>query len=458
MNTRELALDWSGTILDGRYRIVGQLGRGGMGHVYAAVHVALDQQVAIKVLHPRLAEDERFRARFLQEARAASRIRHPNVVEIRDFGTARNGPVYFVMEYLSGHDLSEELCKQGSLPWARARNILVQAASALQAAHAKQIIHRDIKPGNCFLFDDEDAGLVDVVKLVDFGIAKVGDALGKRLTVSGEILGTIRYMSPEQARCEPLDARSDIYSLGAMAYEILTGMPPFRGSDALHVITAHLEEEPEPVRRLAPEVPAAVDAMVLKMLAKAPEDRYPSMKAVVQALRAIPETAGKRSTQLWTPMGNPGSATSQVGRVEPAPPRDSEARGTPATDVETRADGGRATPFHSVPRRAHRLIGEWSAVALTGAHTLAGAASSVGSSTELGRAANDTIGPLPRWRERAWPSRRFAGAALLGLLGLLAAGGGTVLVTKAWRSSALEPQEARASEQDSTLDDGDASR
>src|SRR5262245_47049071 len=159
METRQLAVDPSTTILDGRYRILGTLGRGGMGYVYSAVHVALDQRVAIKVLHPRLARDERFRARFLQEARAVSRIRPPNVVEIKDFGGGPHRLVYFVMEYLRGHDMSTELCRQGALPWARARNILLQAASGLQAAHAERIIHRDIKPGNCLLLDDEGTGL-----------------------------------------------------------------------------------------------------------------------------------------------------------------------------------------------------------------------------------------------------------------------------------------------------------
>jgi serine/threonine protein kinase len=444
MEARGLVVDSTGTTFDGRYRILGQLGRGGMGHVYEAVHVALDQRVAIKVLHARFAEDERFRARFLQEARAVSRIRHPNVVEIKDFGSAPNGAVYFVMEYLRGHDLGVELLRQGALPWARARHILLQAAGALQAAHAKQTIHRDIKPGNCFLLADEDAGLVDVVKLVDFGIAKVGDAARRGLTGTGEILGTANYISPEQARGEPLDARSDVYSLGAMAYEMLTGLVPFRGSNALQVITAHIEQQPEPVRRLAPEVPAAADAMVLKMLAKAPEARYESMMAVVQALRAIPETTATRRTQAWIPMGDVRSPVSQQGAIEPAPPREAVARGSLAPGAGALGEEERTTVLPPKVYRDRRRVGEWPTLAASDARIVVGASALAGamSRTEPQHAPNDTIETKPRSQAPLRPSRRFAGLALLGLLGLLA-GGGTVLATKVWLSDGDGARESR---------------
>jgi serine/threonine protein kinase len=414
-----------------------------MGHVYAAVHIALDQRVAIKVLQPRFVDDERFRARFLQEARAASSIRHPNIVEIKDFGEAQGGAVYFVMEHLRGHDLSVELRHQGALPWPRARNILLQAASGLQAAHAKKIIHRDIKPGNCFLLDDEDAGLVDVVKLVDFGIAKVGDSSRRGLTGTDEIIGTAKYMSPEQARSERLDARSDVYSLGAMAYEMLTGLVPFRRSDVLGVIAAHLEEQPEPMRRLAPEVPAAADAMVLKMLAKAPKDRYASMKAVMQVLQAIPETSGKRSTKLWIPVKGLRSPVSQDEEVEPAlpPPTSSVAHGPLAAGAGALTDDERTTLLQRKAPRARGQVGQWP--------TLASSSAGTTSSTERQHATNDTIDTKPGAREPQRASRRFAGIALLGLLGLLA-GSGAVLVTKAWLSDdegPAEPRDGRAAEQ-----------
>jgi tRNA A-37 threonylcarbamoyl transferase component Bud32 len=337
------AVDLTGTILDRRYRITGLLGKGGMGHVYEAVHVALDQRVAVKVLHPRYAYEERFRERFLQEARSASKIKHPNVVEIKDFGDTPDGSVYFAMEYLQGHDVGVELQRHGALPWSRARGILLQATSALGAAHAKRIIHRDIKPGNCFLIEDEAEGMVDVVKLLDFGIAKVGsdshaDAQGKGLTGTGEVFGTASYMSPEQARGQTLDARSDMYSLGIMAYEMLTGQAPFIGVNAIHVITLHLNERPEPLRTHDPEIPAVVEAVVLKMIAKAPRDRYESMEALEQALQAIAATVGEkgRRTRLWS---SPGDLRALVEEKKGAsaqvlPPGGVGAGAVVGTDVE----------------------------------------------------------------------------------------------------------------------------
>jgi tRNA A-37 threonylcarbamoyl transferase component Bud32 len=312
------AVDLTGAILDRRYRLTGLLGKGGMGDVYDAVHVALEQRVAVKVLLPRYAHESRFRERFLQEARAASKIRHANVVEIKDFGGTPDGSVYFVMEYLQGHDLSAELLAHGAIPWARTRGILLQAASALHAAHQCHIIHRDIKPGNCFLTPGGEAGL-DVVKLLDFGIAKVSsdshdDAQGRGLTGSGEVFGTVRYMSPEQARGGTLDARSDLYSLGIMAYELLTGQVPFSGANPIHVITQHLSDPPVPPRNLEPSIPAEVEALVLRMIAKAPCDRFESMATLERALRAIPESAGMRRTKLWS---SPGHLRAVVAEPEP---------------------------------------------------------------------------------------------------------------------------------------------
>jgi serine/threonine protein kinase len=295
------ANDLTGTLLDRRYQITGVLGKGGMGHVYEAVHVALEQRVAIKVLHPRFAAEERFRERFIREARSASRIHHRNVVRISDFGDTPDGSVYFVMELLEGHDVGEELRRAGAMPWARTRHILLQAVGALRAAHAKAIIHRDIKPANCFLTVEED--IADFVKLLDFGIAKVGsdshaDARGKGLTGTGEVFGTAAYMAPEQARGNELDARSDMYSLGIMAYEMLTGHVPFTGVNAIHVITKQLSEAPAPLRRHEPTIPVEVETLVLKMIAKEASQRYASMDALEQALRSIPETV--KRTQIWS--------------------------------------------------------------------------------------------------------------------------------------------------------------
>ncbi|MCH9688621.1 MAG: protein kinase [Deltaproteobacteria bacterium] len=299
--------DLTGTVLDRRYEITGQLGRGGMGHVYDARHVLLDQRVAIKVLHPRYAYDERYRERFIREARSASRIKHRNVVRISDFGDTPDGSVYFVMEFLEGRDVGMELERSGAMKWPRVRHILMQAVSALRAAHTHDIVHRDIKPGNCFLTTNKDEGLVDFVKLLDFGIAKVGsdshqDGESKGLTGTGEVFGTAAYMSPEQVAGGELGPRSDMYSLGVMAYEMLTGKVPFTGVNSIHVITRHLNDAPAPPREHDSTIPKSVEALVLKTLAKDANDRYESMGALEHALRSIPESAGQqpqRRTRVW---------------------------------------------------------------------------------------------------------------------------------------------------------------
>jgi serine/threonine protein kinase len=466
-------VDLIGTTLDHRYRILGSLGKGGMGHVYAAEHMALEQQVAIKVLHPCFAEVERYRARFLQEARAASRIHHPNVVEIKDYGHTPNGSVYFVMEYLRGRDMSVELQQHGALRWTRVRSILLQAVGALRAAHAKQIIHRDIKPANCFLLDDQDTGVRDVIKLLDFGIAKVDSdpdpkAPRRGLTGNREVLGTASYMSPEQARGEPLDTRSDMYSLGIMAYELLTGQVPFKGSNVLRLITAHLYEPPPPLRNVAPGIPAAVEALVLTMLAKAPADRYESMRALAHALRAIPETAGRRTTKPRCPTVGPRP------QVEQAPEAMArlQANDEPTRAIEQAAfHGGRRAGQWPVVAAAHARptadvsFSAQAPVALAATRKRAriwmprpdapGPASSTdrasvsslhGPSTSLipmsgtrsepyPVASGTSLATSPSSREPKRATRLPGGLALLGLLGLLV-GGGSVLVTKVLLSEA----------------------
>jgi serine/threonine protein kinase len=339
------ALDLTGSVLDRRYRITRLLGEGGMGHVYEALHVVLDQLVAVKVLHPRYAYEERFRERFLQEARAASRIQHPNVVVIKDFGDTPDGSVYFVMEYLQGCDLGAELQAHGAMPWARARRILLQAASALHAAHTCHIIHRDIKPANCFLTRDEHTGGFDMVKLVDFGIAKVGgeshaEGQDRKLTGTGEVFGTASYMAPEHARGEVLDARSDVYSLGIMAYEMLAGRVPFTGGNSIHVITRHLSEAPRPLRSHDPEIPEEVDALVLRMLAKEPRDRFGSMAAVEEGLLAIAVDARRTSSPeasraTVVPTRDPAVEAMPATTVEPKPPAEPDADREPRSEASS---------------------------------------------------------------------------------------------------------------------------
>lgn len=286
--------DLSGITLDGRYTLIRRLGEGAMGQVYDAHHAALDRRVAVKVLHRWLAEEGRYRQRFVREARAASRIKHPSVVEILDFGTTPNDSVYLVMEFLEGRDLKAVLKAEGPLPWPRARHFLLQAVSALAEAHRQEVIHRDVKPANCFVCDSEEPALPERMKLLDFGIAKLDEDPGvsdfgrKRITQTGELVGTLAYMAPEFAEGLPASMSSDMYSLGIMAYELLTGEVPFRGRNEFQVLARHLSEPPVRPRVKVPTIPAAVETMVLRLLAKKPADRYESMAEVERLMLAIP--------------------------------------------------------------------------------------------------------------------------------------------------------------------------
>jgi serine/threonine protein kinase len=285
------SVDLTGELVDRRYRLTRVIGRGDLGHLYEGEHIALRRRVAVTVLYPQHASDKRLRERFLQEARAASEVRHPNLVEINDYGEAANGLAYVVMEALDGHDVRTELQLRATLSWARTRCILLQAANALYAAHIRRIIHRDIKPEYCFITRAADG--TDHVKIFGFGGVRIGcyehvDAQGTALTGSGEVFGTVGYMAPEQARGAMLDARSDIYSLGIMAYEMLVGHVPFIGVNAIHIITRHLNDTPKPLRSLNSTIPEAVEELVLRMIAKEPSERFDSMKALEAAIQRIP--------------------------------------------------------------------------------------------------------------------------------------------------------------------------
>jgi serine/threonine protein kinase len=276
-----------GELLEHRYRIIRLLGAGSISSLYEAVHVALDRRVAVRILHPGLASEARFRERFAREVTCAAKLRHPNIVPIMDFGV--EGPMYFVMELLEGCDLKTLLRQQRRLPWSRTREILLQTVLALDAAHGYGIVHRDLKPSSLFIARG-DEGEDEAVKLLDFGIARMTlDAeCGERsqeLTGSGVVVGSAEYMPPEHARGEPLGRRSDIYSLGIVAYEMLTGRVPFTGGTALQVIARHLDEVPTRPRELEPSIPADVEALLLKMIAKEPSERFASMGELEQAIR-----------------------------------------------------------------------------------------------------------------------------------------------------------------------------
>jgi serine/threonine-protein kinase len=277
-----------GLVLSERYRIVRKLGEGGMGAVYQAEHALIEKRLALKVLFPELTRRTDLVARFLQEAKAASRIGHENVIDISDFGQSPEGLVYIAMEYLDGQDLGQVIKANGPLPWPRARSILMQIAKALRAAHEHGIIHRDMKPENVFLIQRE--GRPDFVKVLDFGIAKSvnedGDA--PRLTQAGMIFGTPEYMSPEQAQGQTPDHRVDVYALGCLMYQLITGTVPFSADNFMGILTKHMLEPVTPPRQRKPElrIPADVEAVCLRALEKDREKRWQDMDQLYRALGA----------------------------------------------------------------------------------------------------------------------------------------------------------------------------
>jgi tRNA A-37 threonylcarbamoyl transferase component Bud32 len=282
-------------VLVGRYRLDEVIGRGGMSTVYRGTDLALDRTVAVKVaMDPLLERDPVYTARFKREARAAASLNNPGVATVFDAGA--DGPTrYIVMEYVEGRDLSEILREDGPLAPPRAARIGEQIAATLAAAHAAGIVHRDIKPGNVMIIGPDPAAAPtspdasrEQVKVLDFGIARTPD--GASLTQTASVLGTAPYMSPEQAMGQPADARSDIYSLGCVLYEMLTGKPPFMGDMPAAVLHQHVRVAAKPPSALRPSVPPALDALVLAMLAKAPQDR-PQTAAEVRDRLAAYETA-----------------------------------------------------------------------------------------------------------------------------------------------------------------------
>lgn len=288
-----------GQVLDGRYRLDSILGSGGMGTVYRATHVTIGKTLAVKVLAEEFAGDDTFRKRFLREAQAVSQISHHNVVEVSDFGVTPTGSLYLVMEFLEGESLSDVLDREGGLGWKRAKPIILQVCRALQSAHEKGILHRDVKPENCMRISRTDNP--NFVKVLDFGLAKMLMAEpGLDVSLSakgGGIMGTPEYMSPERIRGLELDARTDVYALGVLAYELVTGCVPYSGDHYTKVLDQQLNAAPVPPRKVSPnlDISRGVEAVILRALEKSREARFPSAGEMADAFEQVDAPADASS-------------------------------------------------------------------------------------------------------------------------------------------------------------------
>jgi hypothetical protein len=267
----------------GEYRLVELLGSGGMGEVWRAEHRLLKRPCAVKLIRPERAGDPEVLRRFEREVQATARLRHPNTVAVFDYGTTEDGTLYYVMEYLPGLSLDRLVAQYGPLPPARVVHLLRQVCGALREAHEAGLVHRDLKPANLFVCD---AGPADRAKLLDFGLVRSAGSmdLSADLTQDGRLVGTPGFMTPEQIEGRTVDARTDLYSLGAVAYFALTGREPFGADSAMRTLLAHLHDPPPPLRTLRPDVPASLEAVVLCCLSKHPADRPGSAAELDRAL------------------------------------------------------------------------------------------------------------------------------------------------------------------------------
>jgi serine/threonine-protein kinase len=345
------------TIFDGRYRILRKLGAGGMAAVYLAEDDELGRRVAIKILNDRYANDEAFVERFRREAKSAAGLSHPNIVSVYDRGEAE-GTYYIAMEVIEGTSLKESIRSQGRLRPAQAIAYTRQILAALRFAHRNGIIHRDIKPHNILV------GAEERLKVTDFGIARAG---ASQMTEAGSIMGTAQYLSPEQARGAPVTAASDLYSVGIVLYEMLTGNVPFTGDTPVEIAMKHLNEQPHPPSVVAPGIPADLDRVVLRALAKHPSDRYQSAEEFDSDLARIEAglPVARETTEAATAIlaggaaGLGAAAATQV--LDRTPPRQSPPRRPPPQD-----------PYAEPPRRKRSIFPWLLAIVLLAGAAVAG--------------------------------------------------------------------------------------
>lgn len=326
-----------GRVLDGKYEIAAQLGAGGMGAVYRARRVLIGDEVAVKVLHAKFVNDETLVERFRREARAAAQLQHPNVVTIHDYGEARGreGFAYIVMEFVRGESLRDLLRREGRLDARRAVSLMRDVCAGVAAAHRRGIVHRDLKPDNIIVIPADEDSAHERVKVVDFGIAKLRDmAADNTLTAAGAMVGTPFYMSPEQCKGESLDARADVYSLGALLYEMLAGAPPFTAPTLTGIIIQHISHPPPPISKDL-DVPPPLQAAIARALSKEPDSRQSDAGELSREIQsAISETGATNAT------GATGGAATQANEsarptdpIFPATARPTHVTPTPTTPV-----------------------------------------------------------------------------------------------------------------------------
>jgi serine/threonine protein kinase len=300
-----------------KYRLDRQVGRGGVGAVYEGTHIELDRPIAIKLLLPDFISDPNALKRFRREARATARLNHPNVSEIYDYGALPNGEAYIIMELVKGLTLRDYLNKVGAIPLGNTILIGRQIADAVEAAHRADIIHRDLKPSNIILSRDHEDRLQS--KVVDFGIAKLKEQVfsgDNSITSSGTFIGTPRYMSPEQSAGNELDTRSDIYSLGVILYEMLSGKPLFDAPSATAVALKHLREKPQPIKELRPEIPEQLSQIVMQSLQKNPNTRPQTAEEVASVLRQLEQSSGLPLVAI-PEIGGPFLQSSSLNNYKP---------------------------------------------------------------------------------------------------------------------------------------------
>ena len=342
------------TLFDGRYRIVRKLGSGGMANVYLAEDEDLGRRVAIKILNDRYANDDLFIERFRREAKSAAALSHPNIVSVYDRGEAE-GTYYIAMEVIEGRSLKELIMTRGPLPIPQALAYTHEMLEALRFAHRHGIIHRDIKPHNILIGER--------LKVTDFGIARAG---ASQMTEAGSIMGTAQYLSPEQARGAPVTAASDLYSVGIVLYEMLTGKVPFTGDSAIEIAMKHLNEPPKPPSKIRPEISEELDAVVLRALSKNPEDRYQTAEEFSEDLHRVeaglplaPETSDAATALIaGAALAGDGSTEVLAGTAVTTP------GGAPPPPTTRRPPPPYGPGYYDEPPRKRRRWGPWLLVAL----------------------------------------------------------------------------------------------